>query len=953
VTRIPVADGVPGSGRVRYCSTGDPRRGRRRVVDLDPSNPGGQGRGGVPDFLTDPVAVICAVVCAAAGITAEAAERVVHDVLPARGVQRRVARLLAEDPHCLVSGVATGPSAVDRLIVALRAAGAAGLVVPVCCQCGRTGRLRSWSRDRTGRVCTSCSGTSVPCAGCGVVARVRARDQDGQPLCARCLDAERTVDHLSVIVDHLQGLRTGLGPDRLREIVLSAVPSPHRQRLLRGELDGDPCLLANHPHRGSSTAVVVAQALRTAGAGNLAPLNCPFCQQPVELTRPREGLRCCEKCYRDTYKQPCSRCGRDQRVRSRTPDGAPLCTACTRIDPANQEDCPRCGRRGRLQGTGIERRCGRCAGPPVTRCSICGQDKPCTGAGTGQPRCVACQRRARGKEACVQCGAVRTVQARGPDGPRCGTCSGPRGQCLRCGRVTRLSVRLDQGRVCDGCWRTDPAARRACLGCGTLTIPYRSGFCPACACPQILRILLGDPSPWPTQAVDTTADRLRPAARTVLAALCATDDPLRVLTWAESAPARRVLGRLASADATVSHALLDDLAAQTHAERCTDILRHTLIQAGALPVRDELLIRLQTWIDTALAAVPDAGERAALRRFVTWHHLSQLRRPTHRRPHRSPAPLPDNPTAEAGSSPARAGLSPEPALTVAQYRAVRFKVRAVIDLLTWLRQHGSTLATATQHDMDTWLSQVPDYRTQAARAFVVWATDNAHAHGITVPRTTPPRRQNVLPDTDQRWKTARRLLHDEDIDLADRVAGLLVLLYAQTPKDIADLTVDHVVVSPDPTGSSSGDHDRVAAGTPAQHPVTRADTLLQLGRDPIRLPDPVDLLVTRLVATRASRVGGPLLGSRVDLPWLFPGRNPSLPISARRLGQRLTDLGIPPREARNTALVDLGAHLPAAALSRLLGLSVLTATRWTIVAGNTRPAYAAHLATTRPRVGPG
>jgi hypothetical protein len=49
--------------------------------------------------------------------------------------------------------------------------------------------------------------------------------------------------------------------------------------------------------------------------------------------------------------------------------------------------------------------------------------------------------------------------------------------------------------------------------------------------------------------------------------------------------------------------------------------------------------------------------------------------------------------------------------------------------------------------------------------------------------------------------------------------------------------------------------------------------------------------------------------------------------------------------ARNTALIDLAAQLPAAVLSQLLGLQLQTAANWTIEAGNSQLRYAAAVAT--------
>jgi transglutaminase-like putative cysteine protease len=68
------------------------------------------------------------------------------------------------------------------------------------------------------------------------------------------------------------------------------------------------------------------------------------------------------------------------------------------------------------------------------------------------------------------------------------------------------------------------------------------------------------------------------------------------------------------------------------------------------------------------------------------------------------------------------------------------------------------------------------------------------------------------------------------------------------------------------------------------------------------------------------------------------------PLSAPQLAALLRSLGIPARLARNSALIDLAAQLPAAVLSQLLGIHLQTATAWTIEAGNTWLRYAAALA---------
>ena len=91
---------------------------------------------------------------------------------------------------------------------------------------------------------------------------------------------------------------------------------------------------------------------------------------------------------------------------------------------------------------------------------------------------------------------------------------------------------------------------------------------------------------------------------------------------------------------------------------------------------------------------------------------------------------------------------------------------------------------------------------------------------------------------------------------------------------------------------------------------------------PLDLPAPLDELARQLLDRRH---GHAAVGRTGDHPWLFPGGAPAQPISASRLSARLASLGIHGRSARNTALMDLAATIPPAALARLLGIHINTA----------------------------
>lgn len=151
-----------------------------------------------------------------------------------------------------------------------------------------------------------------------------------------------------------------------------------------------------------------------------------------------------------------------------------------------------------------------------------------------------------------------------------------------------------------------------------------------------------------------------------------------------------------------------------------------------------------------------------------------------------------------------------------------------------------------------------------------------------------------------------------------------MLLYAQSTTAISRLTLEHV---------HTGEHDM----------------RLQLGQEPIVLPEPLDALVSELVT---SRHGHATLGDQGTSPWLFPGGQPGQPIIAYRLGERLHQLDLRPGEARSTALFGLAAELPAALLARLLGINISVAVTWQRASAGDWTTYAADYSRRTPRTSP-
>ena len=342
--------------------------------------------------------------------------------------------------------------------------------------------------------------------------------------------------------------------------------------------------------------------------------------------------------------------------------------------------------------------------------------------------------------------------------------------------------------------------------------------------------------------------------------------------------AAAILAELAAGQRPLTHAALDELPDSKTIRH----LRSVLVATGALPPRAEHMIRLEHWITSLIAGRDDPGERQVLHRYATWHALRRLRRRT------------------GGQH-----------ITHGQAVTVQRHVRAAITLLDWLTARGLGLGTARQGHLDTWLTSDHATHHREAGNFVRWARRQKLTR-LDFAATKWDGPSGII-DTEARWHHARRLLHDDTLKPEDRVAGLLILLYAQGPAAISRLTLDHV-----------------HAGE--QH------VELRLGREPVILPEPLGALLLQLAA---SRRGHAALGDQGSSRWLFPGGQPGQPISAYRLAERLRQLGLRPGTARSTALFGLAAELPAALLARLLGIHISVAVAWQRASSGDWTAYAA------------
>ncbi|MFJ7065191.1 hypothetical protein [Streptomyces sp. NPDC101115] len=343
-----------------------------------------------------------------------------------------------------------------------------------------------------------------------------------------------------------------------------------------------------------------------------------------------------------------------------------------------------------------------------------------------------------------------------------------------------------------------------------------------------------------------------------------------------------MLAQLGTDGFPVDHDTLD----QYPRSRAVDYLRGVLVTSGVLPHRDEQMVALQRSLSDIFERVLDVDDRKLLQAFTQWDQLGRLRR----------------------------RLAGRPA-TYNQINTIRVQVKQGARLMKWLRDHDTDLSSCSQREIDLWLSDGKSVHLHA-RAFVKWAVARGHAAGLQIPA---PTRTNPTPplDTEKRLELAQRLLTDATLALDLRVAGLMVVLFAQPITTIVKIRIDQVL-----------------------H--TDAGVQIGLGREPLHLPGSIGELVTQLSTERRAYSA---VGRDTASPWLFPGRHPEQHLSPATLLARLKELGITARATQHAALRDLTAALPYAVINRLLGISISSVDRWKV--GGQWANYAAEVARRR------
>ncbi len=646
--------------------------------------------------------------------------------------------------------------------------------------------------------------------------------------------------------------------------------SPAVLRELAAALAADPDMLANGapPVAGRLAAELIARGSKTLTLPGCA--RCGRAGMPLYRT-PGGGM--CKPCTARQITAACAHCGMVKPVVSRDAAGQRICERCRRHDRGHRR-CGVCGQSAsivvRARGSAPDI-CVSCYRMPAAACSVCGKYRECNFAGSDHPVCPSCSPRATAR--CARCGQDRPPQARWPEGPVCDPCYTAalrhRARCASCGQLRRLVAPPGpDADTCASC--AGQPVTCACTDCGVEDKLYERGRCERCSLRRRAAALLAGPGDIPAALVP------------VFEAICAARTPKSALNWLRRGGGAAILAQVAAGTLPATHQALD-----AHPRRrAADQLRQALVAGRVLPPRDEELARTGQWLTGILAAVEPAAARRLVQAYATWHVMRRLR--------------------------ASAGQGRRPRTYTAH---ARNNIRAAADFTAWLTRHDRSLQHCRQAHIDDWLATGP--RACQVRDFLTWAAAHGHCAALHVPG--PARRSGTTASQDERWALAARLLHDDTLDLTDRAAGCLLLLYGQQLSRIAAITTSQV---------TSRD------GT----------VFIRFGRHDVPVPAPLGVILTELTRTGRTHTG---TGSPADTPWLFPGGLPGRPITASRLGQRLNRLGIYAMAGRRAALTDLAARMPAAVLADLLHLAPGTAVHWMREAGADWNRYAADLARTR------
>jgi len=763
-----------------------------------------------------------------------------------------------------------------------------------CADCGRATVVLRGLDGAGGRLCSGCCARRHVgvCAGCRREGRIVGCDPDGAPSCQACAYERRLARADAAarerIIDAVMVAAPGAGRSTVAGVLAAMTVHARSLRRIDRHLLVNPTVFSVGPTHAQRTVGRFVDALIVAGVAlTVSYSTCASCDRAMPMSQ-RTPL--CSSCANKARASECAGCGQVALVHSRDDQRQPWCARCinTRrraercvgadeqisrqidvaidiaVDPAVLATVIASVAPAVRQREALRRELATGAAldiparhPPLLARFVTGlidhgvaipAPIPPTSRLAAAHRCPRCDRPTPGQNR-TGCRACIAERA-----------AARRGDCVDC---DRCGVRIEQGR-CGRCarWvnrRCDRCAARHDLVAGS----DRSWRCHRCLLSDDLDVLTaGAPPEW---------------LLVMCAALRGAQCVASTHAWLRSSPGGQLLARLAVGELALSHDTLDE-----HHGRSVERLRGLLIVAGALEPDERRLAGAETATIELASQIRNPGDRRVIVSWLRWHALARIRR-----------------RVERGAS------------VVHSAQNLRRSVVHITTFIATLDDNGRCLSDCRQIDIDHWFAQ-PGATPPTISPFLRWAQRRHHLPAtLEVPSRKSTRSPAAAIDDAQRWEHARRLVHDTTLDPDDRVAGALVVLYAQPLTRIVTLTTDQLTI-------------------------TDTASIIDFGTHQIELPEPFATLARRLPHRRHNGVAD-LLPTR----WLFPAdHHPDRHIAVTGLGNRLRRLGIQPRNQRAGAVAQLAREIPPALLADAIGITARTAARAVTASGGNWASYA-------------
>lgn len=629
-----------------------------------------------------------------------------------------------------------------------------------------------------------------------------------------------TNDVISAVIDlfHSKGI------DTLDDLIIVEVGrfDPKRYTtLLRYLARADTNLLA--PDAETPVAVQTFFArLRRHGIVDVGLPTCPMCQQKrIIRFRDQQRRRVCLKCHERQHYGECPVCERMKKLTAETDQqGRRICARCS-PGGIRLVACSTCSKEvaatTKVDGLPV---CLGCYPRPLRMCSACGKEKKIATHIRSAPHCFACHNRVvRKPQPCPKCGVLRIL----------------------------AFVNGDHIPICAGC--AGQPARYACRRCGSEEHFY-GRLCGKCTLSDRLTAVLTRP--------DTNA--ISDPMQLLVEHLLRQPRPEQIIKWLRMGPHTDLLHDIA----TGAKPLNEKTLATAHGGKGLIYLQTLLAESGALPHQESELVRLRSWCDRQITALPQS-DRIVLTQYVQWELL--------RRPKRNET------TGDVAAGAAR---------------HVKAAIRGIGRLLAWLHDDEQIpLHRITQEQVDRYALRVETGRWLPR--FTKWAITNGHiANDVTSPplhRTEPA----VTLAEDRMESVVQSLLSDTTLRAGVKLAVLLVAIYGLPARRVVEFKREQLT-------ATSGD-----------------DTFaLSLRGHQLALPD----AVSTIAKTHLREV------NEVDSAWLFPGHYRQRPMSDQQLRRTLDPYDVTLNQLQTAARYRLAGAIPTKILADSLDFHINTVAKY-------------------------